>query len=61
MVEFNEEEREYLLALLKSAHTRLLHELHHARRLDFKTQLKREIELNEEVMARVEYVLHAVR
>lgn len=61
MVELTNEEREYLLALLKSAHTRLLHELHHARRLDFKAQLKNEVEFNEAVTARLEFILHAVR
>ena len=60
MVDLTNEEREYLRKLLSTAHKELLHELHHAAKQDFKESLKRELELNEKVSARLEPVF-AVR
>jgi len=59
MFDLLNEEREYLCKLVETAHRELLHELHHAAKQDFKESLKREIELNETVSAKLERVLAA--
>lgn len=47
MQELRIDEREYLAKLLKMRHDELLHELHHTVTRDYKTDLRREIELTE--------------
>jgi hypothetical protein len=54
MVELNEKERDYLLTVLLAAHTQLMHELHHADSNEYKTQLRRQIELNEAATMKVQ-------
>jgi hypothetical protein len=57
MDDLSHEEREYLRKLVSAAHKELLHELHHAAKLEFKEKLKKELELNEKVFAKLEPVL----
>jgi uncharacterized membrane protein len=59
MDDLSNEDREYLRKLLSAAQKELLHELHHAAKQDFKESLKRELELNERVFAKLERVLAA--
>jgi len=59
MADLSNEDREYLRKLLAAAHKELLHELHHAAKQDFKEGLKREIEVNERVFAKLEGVIAA--
>lgn len=54
MYEFDESERQYILTVLRAAHTQLLHELHHADAADYKQQLRRQIEVNETITAKVQ-------
>lgn len=54
MYEFDESERHYILTVLRAAHTQLLHELHHADAADYKQQLRRQIEINEAITAKVQ-------
>ena len=57
MIDLTFEDMEYLRKLVDSAHKELLHELHHAAKLEFKEKLKKELELNEKVFAKLEPVL----
>ena len=57
MIDLTIEDQEYLRKLVESAHKELLHELHHAAKLEFKEKLKKELELNEKVLAKLEPVL----
>ena len=57
MIDLTIEDQEYLRKLVESAHKELLHELHHAAKLEFKEKLKKELELNEKVFAKLEPVL----
>jgi hypothetical protein len=50
-------EREYLKHLLDNARKQLLHELHHARAIEFKDLLKHQIDLNESLVQKIEPVL----
>jgi hypothetical protein len=50
-------EREYLKHLLDNARKQLLHELHHARAIEFKDVLKHQIDLNESLVQKIEPVL----
>jgi hypothetical protein len=59
MADLSNEEREYLTKLLTAAQRELLHELHHAAKQEFKESLKREIELNERITAKLETVFAA--
>lgn len=54
MYEFDEGEKQYILTVLRAAHTQLLHELHHADAADYKQQLRHQIELNETITAKVQ-------
>jgi hypothetical protein len=56
MNDLNEQEREYVAKLLAKRHDELLHELHHAVTREYKTGLKQEIELTEQLKGK----LHAV-
>ncbi|MGA7617495.1 MAG: hypothetical protein WBX15_20210 [Thermoanaerobaculia bacterium] len=59
--EFSERERMYIARTLAHAHDELLHELNHTSSREFKEQLRREIEMNENIAARfTEPVLTAV-
>jgi len=57
MIDLTIEDQEYVRKLVESAHKELLHELHHAAKLEFKEKLKKELELNEKVFAKLEPVL----
>jgi len=57
MIDLTFEDMEYLRKLVDSAHKELLHELHHVAKQDFKEQLKKELDLNEKVFAKLEPVL----
>jgi hypothetical protein len=50
-------ERDYLKHLLDNARKQLLHELHHARAIEFKDVLKHQIDLNESLVQKIEPVL----
>jgi len=52
MHELTEQEREYVAKLLKRRHDELLHELHHAVTGEYKSGLRREIELTEELLVK---------
>jgi hypothetical protein len=54
MDEFNERERDYMMTVLLAAHTQLMHELHHADSSEYKSELRRKIELNELVTMKVQ-------
>lgn len=47
LLELNERECEFLMALVESAHTQRLRELNHTATVDYKDHLKREIALIE--------------
>lgn len=47
MFDLDTEERQYLLELLQSAHTTLLHEIHHSRTRRFEEALRQTVMLNE--------------
>jgi hypothetical protein len=53
-LEINEQEKEMLLEILKSAHFSLLDELHHTESYDYKQMLKQKDELLKNLTARVE-------
>ena len=53
-LDFTDEEREYLLELLDSKRTEMLHELHHTDTLDYKEMLRRRVELAEGLRAKIE-------
>jgi hypothetical protein len=54
MYEFDETQKHYILTVLRAAHTQLLHELHHADSAEYKQQLRRQIEINEAITAKVQ-------
>ncbi len=54
MLDLSEKERQYLVTLLKAAHTELLHELHHADASEYKEQLRKQIEINELLTAKAQ-------
>lgn len=47
MHEISNDEREYLLELLKHAHDQMLHEMHHTDSRSFRNDLRERIALNE--------------
>ena len=53
-LEINEQEKEILLEILKSAHLSLLDELHHTESYDYKQMLKQKDELLKNLTGRVE-------
>lgn len=53
MVDLTHDEQEYLMAVLRSAHTALLHDLHHADSRDFRQTLRKVVELNEQITGKV--------
>ena len=52
-LELTNKEREYLTTLLEARHREKLHELHHTDRGEYKTLLKAEISLIEELRAKL--------
>lgn len=53
MFEMKDQDREYLAQLIQKRHDELLHELHHAVARDFKNGLRQEIELTEQLKAKL--------
>jgi len=53
MFDLDTEEREYLLELLQSAHTTLLHEIHHSRTRRFEDALRHKVAINERLSEKV--------
>lgn len=53
MIEMRDQDREYLTQLIQKRHDELLHELHHAVARDFKNSLRLEIELTEQLKAKL--------
>ena len=53
MIEMRDQDREYLTQLIQKRHDELLHELHHAVARDFKNGLRLEIELTEQLKAKL--------
>ncbi len=53
MVDLTLDEQEYLVNVLRSAHTQLLRDLHHADSRDFRQALRNVIELNERVFGKM--------
>ena len=49
MFELTHEEQEYVITILKSAHTELLRDLHHADSRDFRRSLRTVLDLNERI------------
>jgi hypothetical protein len=56
MNDLKEQELEYLSKLLGRRHDELLHELHHAVTREYKTGLRQEIELTEQLKAKLQPV-----
>ena len=56
-IELTTHEWGYLKHLLDNARKQLLHELHHARAIEFKDVLKRQIDLNESLVQKIEPAL----
>ncbi len=52
-LELNDQEREVLITLLEARTGELLHELHHAVRNEYKTALREELELTQEILAKI--------
>lgn len=59
-IEVTSPEIDYLRTILEAARNELLHELHHAAKQDFKESLKRQLEMNEKLLKKVEPVLHHI-
>ena len=53
MNELKDQEREYVLKLLAKRHDELLHELHHAVTREYKVGLRQEIDLTEQLQAKL--------
>jgi hypothetical protein len=53
-LDINEQEREILLEILKSAHLSLVDELHHTESYDYKQMLKEKDELLKNLRSRIE-------
>jgi hypothetical protein len=53
MFELTQDEQEYVESVLKSAHTELLRNLHHADCRDFRQALRSVIEMNERITGKV--------
>jgi hypothetical protein len=53
-IDLTNHETDYLKQLLEAAHKELQHELHHASNQEFKEGLKRQLDLNEKLRARME-------
>lgn len=53
MFDLDTEERQYLLELLQSAHTTLLHEIHHSRTRRFEDALRHKVAINERLSEKV--------
>ena len=54
MFELTPEESRYLLEALRNAHTELLHQLHRVDAKAYRQVLRDQIDLNEQIMAKVE-------
>jgi predicted protein tyrosine phosphatase len=53
MIELTHEEQQYVVTILKSAHTELLRDLSHADNRGFRLALRDVIEMNERIAAKV--------
>jgi hypothetical protein len=53
MVDLTPDERQYLLDVLRSAHTELLRQIHHSRTRRFAESLRQTVLLNERITARL--------
>jgi hypothetical protein len=53
MIEMRDQDREYLTQLIQKRHDELLHELHHAVARDFKNSLRQEVDLTEQLKAKL--------
>ncbi len=60
MVELTRDEQDYVVNVLRSAHTELLRNLHHADSRDFRQTLRTVIELNERIIGKVSETMPAV-
>ena len=56
-VDLTAHEMDYLRTVLESARKELLHELHHAAKQHFKDGLKRQLDVNEKLLKKVEPVM----
>jgi hypothetical protein len=56
-IELTTHECEYLKHLLDNARKELLHELHHARAIEFKDVLKQQLDVNESLVLKIEPAL----
>ena len=54
MFDLTSEEREYLIETLEAAQTQLLHELHHADRMQYRQFLRGRIAVNEQLREKLE-------
>ena len=54
MLNITDQEREFLLELLETKHTAMLHELHHTDTYEYKALLKRKVELLEGLRTKME-------
>ena len=55
-LDITDAERDYLLELLETKRSDMLHELHHTDTLDYKEMLRRRVELVERLRSKVEGV-----
>jgi hypothetical protein len=53
MTEMKDQDREYLAGLVQKRHDELLHELHHTAARDYRNDLRREVELTEELKTKL--------
>lgn len=53
MLDLTHEEQEYLVTILKSAHTELLRDLHHVASRDFRRGLRDMLDMNERITEKV--------
>lgn len=56
MLDFKDDERDYLIDVLQSAHRQLLRELHHADSFSFKEHLRQQIATNEQMIEKLSMV-----
>jgi hypothetical protein len=53
-LDITEQERDYLLEILESKRSEIIHELHHTDTLDYKEMLKKRVEMVERLRSKVE-------
>lgn len=54
MLDLPDDEREYLIEMLREAHTQLLHQMHHSSTSQYRTILRERLALNERLLEKID-------